>query len=457
MKFIELLEDEDSDQFARLAAREAADTIVEWLEKYGEAAYKKLQKTTSGYKISASSLGLPYKNLTIYFGQGEDAASYGNIAGDPDKKVILMKIIRTASDIKNLDIRFKKNKNIFVHEFIHYLDDQKISYSNTGVSQDYDWDSQDDWKRYINSPEEYNAYYQQAIAKLEDRLDEFESKMEGDAFERLRKFLLNMNTQEFVEWFKSKNANFFHNEIVDYFNEKYGRKLDKRLARFFKENILPRLTEITEASRIGTGIHKNEIPERYKKYPLINRGTTSAILEVDPETVLMLTKDSIKKDYLVHKLGIAEMVEVFDSRHPKLGNMDIYVLKMPKLYPLSKENRKIARDLEELLRRMNRTAHKMNSERDIGDLRRMPQKQITRHYKENILHAFWNYFEDEYNEFKNGDHILRQLIDFLSDYDVDQYEWDLRQGNFMQTKDGELVVLDPIVDKEILNVFRNMR
>lgn len=130
---------------------------------------------------------------------------------------------------------------------------------------------------------------------------------------------------------------------------------------------------------------------------------------------------------------------------------------MPRLYPLSKENRKMARDLEELLRRMNREAHEMNQGLDIKVLRGMSRKQIMHSYKENIIRAFWEYFENEYDEFTNGDHKLRQLIDFLANYDPDQYEWDMRQGNFMQTKDGELVILDPIVDKEILDTFRGGR
>jgi Lhr-like helicase len=198
-----------------------------------------------------------------------------------------------------------------------------------------------------------------------------------------------------------------------------------------------RISEIIEAARIGTGITKAEIPERYRKYPLIARGTTSAILEKDADTVIMLTKDEIKKDWLFHELGIAKYIESFDSRHDKLGDMPIYVLEMPRLYPLSREQKKIANDLAKLL------ASKMSKHRTMTN----------RHWKKDLINDFYEYF-DQWNENNAEPHMLEQLVNFLANYSVDQYEWDLRQGNFMQSKDGELVILDPIVDKEIRDAFR---
>lgn len=454
MKIVDLFENEQSDQANRLEARQSADKIQEWLDNFGETAYKKFKKSSNGLSLPASSFGLPYKNLTILFSKGEQSGSYGTFADDLDKKFIRIKIIRGESDFLNLNLRFKTTgRSIFIHEFIHYLDDVKADFYDRRVQQDLDLSTSSGWKKYVNSPEEYNAFYQQAVTKLEDRLDKFEVKLETGAYDRLKKHLLGMTPQQFVEWFKSVDTKFFHLGANEYFDEKYDRKLDKRLARFFTDNILPRLKKINEAARIGTGVRKDEIPEKYRKYHLINRGTTSAILEVDVNTVLMLTKDSIKKDWLVNELGIADMIDVYNSHNPKLGNMTVYVLKMPKLYPLSKENRRISRDLVELLRLMKRNANKKNQEKYIGNLRKMSRRQIDRSYKVNIINSFFEYF-DEYEQTAQQEHTLTQLIGFLSNYDVDQYVWDLRQGNFMQTKDGELVILDPVVDKEILDIFR---
>lgn len=452
MKLFELFETEDDDQINRMTARETANNISVWLDKNADNIKSKLQLTRYGYKISAKAMGLPYKNLFLIFSKGNNAASFGTFTNNPNNKFIMLKLLLDLSEITNIDVLFKKyGRSLFIHEFIHYLDDKRVDYKNSGVDQHFDFNNEKDWQKYISSPEEFNAYYQQATAKLEDRLDEFEDKIHTGDYDRLKTFLQKMTVSEFVEWFKSENSDMFHSGVIKHFDEKYTKKLNKRLARFFAENILTRFESIDEAARIGTGVRKDEIPEKYKKYPLINRGTTSAILELDADTVLMLTKDGIKKDWLVNELGIADMIDDYDTNHPKLGRMTTYVLKMPKLYPLSKENRKMARDLEELLRSMNRKAHQMNVDAKIG-INKLSHKQVMTRYKQNIINAFFEYF-DEYDQTNQQEHVLSQLIRFLSNYDVDQYEWDLRQGNFMQTKTGELVILDPIVDKEIVDIF----
>lgn len=196
-----------------------------------------------------------------------------------------------------------------------------------------------------------------------------------------------------------------------------------------------RYVEISEARRIGTGVHKKEIPQEYKHLPAINVGTTSLILEKDPETVIMLTKDGIKRDWLVHELGIAEFKGWHESYHPKLKNMPIYVLEMPKLYPLGPKTRKAARDLVKTYERIK------------------GKTGFSRNWRYDILDLFYEYF-DEYSETNTDEHALQQLVDFLSNYHPTQYEWDLRMGNLMQDKDENLVVLDPIADSEIIQAFR---
>lgn len=464
MRYSDIIETEESDADTRDEARAATIIFYEWVRQHQGKLTSKFHrmKDNKGFKIEARKIGLPYSDLIIFVQPGRMGGAYGSIKGNNDVKIIVLKVLKDLADLENLDNIFNRGgKTIFTHEMVHYLDDQKNNFI-TGLDKKASnliKNGEFDWSAYMNSPEEYNAYYQQAISALEDLLDELADDIESGRYKHYKNKLSKMTAVEFVKWIKtpSDDNTFMDSDYIKFLDQRYTNKLNKRLARYFNEKIKTRFESIQEASRIGTGVRKDEIPEKYKKYPLINRGTTSAILEVGPEEVLMLTKDPIKKDWLTHELDIAELIDAYDSRHPKLGTMTIYVLKMPRLYPLSKENRKMARDLEELLRRMNREAHEMNQGLDIKTLRGMSRKQIMHSYKENIIRAFWEYFENEYDEFKNGDHKLRQLIDFLANYDPDQYEWDMRQGNFMQTKAGELVILDPIVDKEILDVFRNKK
>ena len=205
-----------------------------------------------------------------------------------------------------------------------------------------------------------------------------------------------------------------------------------------------RYTEIAEAGRIGSGIHKKEIPADYKGLPILGIGTTSMVLEKDPNTVIMLTKDNIKKDWLVNELEIAKQINWYDTYHPKLKDMPIYVLEMPRLYPIDSKTRKAARALIKTYDDIyHRARHQMYTSYS---------KNYSRSNKKTILSLFYELF-DEYSKTNTDDHVLYQLISFLSNYDVDQYEWDLRMANLMQTADGELVILDPVADREIIDAF----
>lgn len=50
--------------------------------------------------------------------------------------------------------------------------------------------------------------------------------------------------------------------------------------------------------------------------------------------------------------------------------------------------------------------------------------------------------------------IFANLLRFLSNYMESHYSWDVRQANFMQTARGRVVVLDPIVSKELVDLWR---
>lgn len=203
-----------------------------------------------------------------------------------------------------------------------------------------------------------------------------------------------------------------------------------------------RYKEIEEAARIGTGIHKSEIHPSLRQYPILNRGTTSLILDKDPENVIVLTKDPIKKDWLVNELEIAKQTNYYETNHPKLKDMPIYVLEMPRLYPLGPKTRKAARDLI-------RTFDDIQSRaRSKTGYRSRPGET-----KEKIISMFYEFF-DEYDQNNTDSHALYQLISFIANYGTDQYEWDLRMANLMQDKDENLVILDPIVDKEIIDIFQ---
>jgi hypothetical protein len=193
--------------------------------------------------------------------------------------------------------------------------------------------------------------------------------------------------------------------------------------------------QLKEGNRLYSAITLKEIPEKYKKLPMIGRGTTSIILEKSPNTVLMLTRDGMKKDWLTNGLGIADWIDSFESRHTKfwrLNNKPIYVLEMPKLFPLSKENKHKVKKLINWWKKIRySTKYK---------------------YSYSKIQTFIEALDDLDLDMTSRE-AVKQLMEFLANYDEKQYSWDLGFRNMMQTATGELVILDPVVDSEIIDIY----
>lgn len=201
------------------------------------------------------------------------------------------------------------------------------------------------------------------------------------------------------------------------------------------------ITELDEYNVIGSAVHLTEIPEKYRKYPVIGRGATSIVLDYDEHHVLMFTKDDIKREWLTSGIGLADVVDLYkSSSHPiqKMRDKFIHVLKVTKLFKLDIENkRKIRRIMKEF---------KEISNKHIN----------SRFRKMDIINTYQQLFDDYNLEF-NDSHDMEEFIMFISDYNTNQYEFDLSQRNFMQTKEGELVLLDPVADKEIIDTYMDIR
>jgi hypothetical protein len=192
---------------------------------------------------------------------------------------------------------------------------------------------------------------------------------------------------------------------------------------------------INEASRIGNAVQLPEIPAKYKQFKVLNRGTTSVILEMDADTVLMFTRDVIKVEYLLdHEM--AEFVERYESRRntiPGMSDLDITVLKMPKLVKLTLPNvRLVKKAVAEFTTALHKTfRYGRNAKAE----------------KEAAVNDMLNHFSAQ------EDHMLAPLCRFLMNYDQGQYGFDIRLANFMETTDGKIVVLDPIAYRELIDLI----
>ena len=107
-------------------------------------------------------------------------------------------------------IRFNSwvDENIFIHEFIHFLDFNR--YSDT-----YSFSTPQNDDQYYNSPEEYNAYTQEIIKQVIKN----KNKLIGLSFDLFLKKILTYGRKEFIS----------------NLNDEYKKKLKKRLYKIYSE------------------------------------------------------------------------------------------------------------------------------------------------------------------------------------------------------------------------------
>jgi len=191
---------------------------------------------------------------------------------------------------------------------------------------------------------------------------------------------------------------------------------------------------IVEHDRIGTALWKNSVPAKYKQFPIIGQGATSVLLDSGNDTVIVLTRDAMKKDWLCQNwgLGVGEWVDQFNILHRQsreLSELTVYAIKMPKLYPLSLENKRVV------------------------------TKAIKQYYA--ITNAPDSYSKPMFDKMQayldaHPEGLFTQLAEFLQNYDDSQYSLDFIIRNFMQDGKGNIVLTDPIVSTELTTMLHNM-
>lgn len=188
---------------------------------------------------------------------------------------------------------------------------------------------------------------------------------------------------------------------------------------------LDKVTAITKA------VHIQEIPDVYKDLPVIARGNTSIILEKDPKTVIMLTRDAMKKDWLIG-ISIANDFKVHDvhAKNRAFKDISLYALEMPKLYKPDNTNQaKIRKEM----------AFFENAQNHVGGVFKA---------KQNLDKMMYFY---EQNGMEQS--LVYRVLDFLTNYYHDQWNWDIARRQFVQDADGNLILLDPIVSAEVAKIM----
>lgn len=190
-----------------------------------------------------------------------------------------------------------------------------------------------------------------------------------------------------------------------------------------------------EANVIGSSVRLDEIPPEYRKLPFLGRGATTLAFERDPTSVIIFTRDAIKLDWLRDGLRLVHDYQIINpvkGHHIRgMHELPLFAIIMPKLFPLNATNRKLVtqemKQFVEITRRIGLSGNKT-----------WPEKL--------------NQVIDTYAEQHPDSHVL-PLLEWLMNYDPDQFYMDMGARQFKQTANGDLVLLDPIVSKELLDLL----
>ena len=196
--------------------------------------------------------------------------------------------------------------------------------------------------------------------------------------------------------------------------------------------------KIVEYNVIGSSVRLDEIPPHLRKMKFLGRGATTLAFEKDAATVMIFTRDPIKLDWLRDGLRMVHDYQIINpirSHHIRgMQELPLFQITMPKLYPLSAANRKLVTDE---MRNFTKITQKVGL--STGAKRTWPQKlnQVIEDYEAQHPHS-----------------VVLPLLEWLSNYDPDQFYMDMGARQFKQTLSGDLVLLDPVVSKELLDLLR---
>jgi hypothetical protein len=190
-----------------------------------------------------------------------------------------------------------------------------------------------------------------------------------------------------------------------------------------------------EANVIGSSVRLDEIPPQYRKLKFLGRGATTLAFERDAATVIMFTRDAMKLDWL--RDGI-RMVQDYQIINPVRGHhirgmsqLPLFMVVMPKLYPLDAANRRKVTDEMRAFTEITRSI-------GLGPNKTWSQKL------NQVIDAYYD---------KHPDSVVLPLLEWLMNYDPDQFHMDMGARQFKQTAPGHIVLLDPVVSKELLDLL----
>jgi hypothetical protein len=232
-------------QTALTEAKESVDRIYrqealeyfKLLSEYVKRNEKKIQvrnrrhEAFGGYLITPQNLRTrrTYPDLYIVLAYQGQMAGIGHKSTDIGTlRYIVLPVLIAPFGTKHLATRITGAKKIFVHEFIHYLDQHRYKGQ---VPESGAMLRKKAFGAYYNSPAEFNAFYQEGANEVLDTVRTVQQYAEPAKPGTLASFVGNYRTFE-KRFLKSP---YFNKDFLDSLNQKYKKKLMQRFYDLYQE------------------------------------------------------------------------------------------------------------------------------------------------------------------------------------------------------------------------------
>lgn len=214
MKLYSIIEaNYENDRWYRFEANRIYNKIMPHLEKYFKKNKEDILSREGAISLNVNKFDKKYDILVfLHFIKkvGDEKAYFSHNKGEP--QIVLYPF----DDSKKNKI--KNVKDLFVHEFIHYLDWLRgKGYKPKGGTAKNGMNSPD----YFNHAWEFNAYFQQGAASLEQWFKKYHERV-PKAFE---------NFNYFMKYITNDNGElyFFYEKYIANLDGKYKKKFQQRL------------------------------------------------------------------------------------------------------------------------------------------------------------------------------------------------------------------------------------
>jgi len=221
IKLMDILsEKEDTD----VKFRNEANSFFNKLYKIVKKTPGKLVKAgDKKWFLFGTEIDKKYNDLMIMFCPvRSDEFGYATFKGSIK---VDLPILLPDGSLDYIDKSLKGHKTDFIHEFIHYLDEKR--YKGDRKLTSFQALQSKGEKGYYNTPEEFNAYYQEGADKIWLTV----KKMKGKSDKEKEKIF----PKDYNKFLTKGTLKFFRDEFLYFMDKKYVKKFSKRIADLYKK------------------------------------------------------------------------------------------------------------------------------------------------------------------------------------------------------------------------------